>query len=172
MYPTETYPFFARLDEDVRDDTGDEGLIERGAILTVTDESAECFWCECDDGRAMVIPFALLTPLCRVCDDNPAVGLGVHHPTTLLCTACLEGEPGCSDGEPQCIGCDLAQAAPSEPVWCDHGHQADEIRRLPTGGEGAMLVCRRHYNEEMTYRATSGFASLQKFPTWASLTPL
>ena len=58
-----------------------------------------------------------------------------------------------------------------EPAWCDHGHAAEDVRRLPTGGDGAVLVCRLHYNREMVYRAESGFATLQEFPSWDSLTP-
>ena len=195
MYPAETYPFFARLDEALM---GGQ-IWRRGLIVRVIADIPDFNeWVVATQTLAhrTQMPYASLTPLCQVCDEQPAVGLGVHHPTTLQCTACLEGEPGCIDGAPQCIGCDLAQnpyehdssysgcasdcracawdeahTFPSEPGWCDHNHQADEVRRLPAGGEGAMLLCRRHYNAEMTYRATSGFASIQEFPSWDSLAP-
>jgi len=35
--------------------------------------------------------------------------------------------------------------------YCDHGHEAEEIRKLPIGG-GNMLVCRDHYTQEMLFR--------------------
>lgn len=38
--------------------------------------------------------------------------------------------------------------------YCDFGHQTkNEIRRLPTSGDAAMLVCRLHHQHEMKYRA-------------------
>ena len=36
---------------------------------------------------------------------------------------------------------------------CDHNHTTlGEIRALPTGGDGHMLTCHRHYLAEMAYR--------------------
>jgi hypothetical protein len=57
---------------------------------------------------------------------------------------------------------------------CDHGHETkDEIRRLPTGGDGAILVCRWHYRREMAYRnEQSRHTGRDKwdFPSWSNLT--
>ena len=172
MYPTTTYPFWARLDEPCYTIGGSHPGVPQGVILLVESARDDLGMFQVlhdESGEGFYLSYASVTPLCQVCDDKPAVGLGVYHPTTLLCTACLEGEPGCTEEQPQCIGCDLAQIHASEPIWCDHNHIADEVRRLPTGADGAMLVCRRHYNEEMAYRATGGFASIQDFPSWDSL---
>lgn len=36
--------------------------------------------------------------------------------------------------------------------YCDHGHEADEVRLLPSGEEGNMIVCREHYTQEIMFR--------------------
>ena len=53
--------------------------------------------------------------------------------------------------------------------YCDHGHQAQEVRRLPYGRKeqgGAVLVCREHYEQEMLARREKGD---QELPAWESL---
>lgn len=36
--------------------------------------------------------------------------------------------------------------------YCDHGHYAEEVRRMPTGSGSAILVCYLHYLHEINYR--------------------
>jgi hypothetical protein len=56
---------------------------------------------------------------------------------------------------------------------CDHGHEChEETRLLPTGGDGNMIVCRRHYHHELTYREQQNRRYGEgkwKLPTWNSL---
>ena len=45
-------------------------------------------------------------------------------------------------------------------IRCDWGHGCSEARRLPAGGDGAVFVCRYHYDQEaLTY----------KVPPWEEL---
>ena len=163
MYPSETYPFWARLDEDSYDIGGDNPPVLRHTILVVEEERDDLHKFQVlHNGNGFFVAYASITPLCQVCDDEPAAGLGVYHPTTLLCASCLEDEP-----VPEWD----SQTETWEPAWCDHGHAAEDVRRLPTGGDGAMLVCQMHYKKEMVYRAESGSMTLQEFPSWDSLTP-
>ena len=37
-------------------------------------------------------------------------------------------------------------------MYCDWGHEADEVRRLPTGGNSAVFLCRQHFNKELQWR--------------------
>ena len=57
---------------------------------------------------------------------------------------------------------------------CDHGHETvGEIRRLPTGGDGAILVCHRHYRRELSFRterARDTGRDVWDWPSWESLT--
>ena len=50
-------------------------------------------------------------------------------------------------------------------LWCDHGHAAREVRRLPVGGDGAVLVCRAHYLREAVSQRCQGV----KPPAWQEL---
>ena len=58
---------------------------------------------------------------------------------------------------------------------CDHNHvTADEVRLLPTGGDGNMLVCYAHYLQEMVFRKEmirTGYwaPAVAEFPVWESL---
>ena len=37
---------------------------------------------------------------------------------------------------------------------CDYGHETvEKVRRLPTGGNTAVIVCKHHFNNEMDFRA-------------------
>ena len=146
MYPTATYPFFARLEEEY-------DHCHRGDILTIRNDlhryiDDEVFSTQTSTGRLLGVPYASVTPLCQVCEEEPAISLGVYHPTTLLCNGCLEVEPG---SEP-------------EPQYCDHDHVAAEVRLLPTGGDSNMILCQAHHAAELAYRGTT-------VPVWDSLTP-
>ncbi len=53
--------------------------------------------------------------------------------------------------------------------FCDHGHQANEVRRLPYGSKeqgGAVLVCYQHYQEEIAARREKNDPDQ---PMWDSL---
>ncbi len=59
---------------------------------------------------------------------------------------------------------------------CDHGHQTtEEVRVLPLGRSphhGNLILCRRHYQREMTYRrerARETGADKWEFPEWDTL---
>ena len=198
MYPPRTYPFFAQLDENWPDYSGESAEITRGEILEITGEEQEDaddvdgeFWAYHDaTGDCVLIPYGSVTPLCQVCDDNPAISLGQYHPTTLLCAACLEGEPvpewdneenpydhdssynGCA---PDCPACrwDKDHVQPQDHNWCDHGHVVDKVRLLPTGGGGNIYVCHRHYVAELRYRRVMEHehGGEWEYPSWNSLTP-
>jgi len=45
-------------------------------------------------------------------------------------------------------------------IRCDWGHGTAEARRLPTGGDGAVLLCRYHYDQE---------AETHEVPPWEEL---
>lgn len=45
-------------------------------------------------------------------------------------------------------------------IRCDWGHGTAEARRLPTGGDGAVFVCRYHYDQE---------AETYEVPPWEEL---
>lgn len=55
---------------------------------------------------------------------------------------------------------------------CDHGHQTcDEIRSLPIGGGGNVLVCKKHYNKEMEFRRERISCGIPfDLPSWEKLT--
>lgn len=46
-----------------------------------------------------------------------------------------------------------------------------EVRRLPTGGTSASIVCFNHYKKEMEYRKVRNLVLGEKFdiPDWKSL---
>jgi hypothetical protein len=58
---------------------------------------------------------------------------------------------------------------------CDYGHDAGEVRRLPTSGGAAVNVCRQHYNKEIAMRkrrnAKEGLSGEARFdtPSYSSL---
>lgn len=57
---------------------------------------------------------------------------------------------------------------------CDHGHDTThEVRLLPYGGGGNIIVCLTHYNVEMKYRRERnrelGDANQFDLPTWHAL---
>lgn len=56
---------------------------------------------------------------------------------------------------------------------CDYGHDTQSaIRRLPTSGGAAVLVCREHYQKEIAWRKAEnarGVAYKYDLPTWDSL---
>ena len=58
---------------------------------------------------------------------------------------------------------------------CDHGHEThQEVRVLPLGiddGHGNIIVCQRHYHEELAYRLALGWDNTGwEFPAWELLT--
>lgn len=56
---------------------------------------------------------------------------------------------------------------------CDHNHETSgEIRRLPTGGDAAVLVCRRHFDAEIAHRVERSKQTGRDkwdFPAWDEL---
>jgi len=56
---------------------------------------------------------------------------------------------------------------------CDHDHQTTyETRLLPYAKDGNLIVCRRHYDQEMAYRrgrAVDTGIDKWDFPSWDSL---
>src|SRR5215510_11957468 len=46
---------------------------------------------------------------------------------------------------------------------CDWNHEAREVRKLPYGGDGNMLLCRTHYVREMSNRAEETWNTLEKY---------
>lgn len=55
---------------------------------------------------------------------------------------------------------------------CDHGHQtAGEVRLLPIGGGGNVIVCRSHYLHEIQFRLKRIADGVPfDLPEWESLT--
>ena len=56
--------------------------------------------------------------------------------------------------------------------FCDYGHEAEEVRLLPTGGGGNMIVCREHYTREIMFRFTRNKEMGRKgfqLPRWDDL---
>lgn len=55
--------------------------------------------------------------------------------------------------------------------YCDHGHETiGEVRVLPLGGNGNMLVCQRHYHEELQARwHSNAWDKETDFPAWETL---
>lgn len=60
-------------------------------------------------------------------------------------------------------------------MYCDHGHEAEEVRVLPlSSGEphGNIILCQRHHNKELSFRRENGWESTPAFnayPRWGSL---
>ena len=56
---------------------------------------------------------------------------------------------------------------------CDYDHETrDEIRKLPLGGHGNILCCRRHYELEIAFRRVRAHetgADVWQFPAWGDL---
>lgn len=59
---------------------------------------------------------------------------------------------------------------------CDHGQRCSEnpqVRRLPTGGNSAVIVCKHHYILEMMYRRVRNKELAEEcqfdIPKWESL---
>ena len=54
---------------------------------------------------------------------------------------------------------------------CDHNHVVyGEVRLLPTGGEGNMILCKCHYRAEMLVRFHNIMQGIpEDLPTWESL---
>ena len=54
---------------------------------------------------------------------------------------------------------------------CDYGHETRiETRRLPTGGDGAVIICHGHYFTEMHFRRERIAAGVPfDLPEWESL---
>lgn len=100
---------------------------------------------------------------------------------TVLCSACALGDDGASlhrarsqtklvdevashgDFQPcdPTLPCSICQ---HETQRCDWGHEAHEIRKLPSG-DGNMLLCRKHYSVEAKARAGRGLET----PAWETL---
>ena len=55
--------------------------------------------------------------------------------------------------------------------YCDHGHYAVSVRRLPTNGSAGVIVCKKHYQEEIDFRLQRNIEhnDMYDIPTWASL---
>ncbi len=55
--------------------------------------------------------------------------------------------------------------------YCDHGHYAASVRRLPTSGGGAVILCRKHFDEEIDYSKYRNVEHKDNYdlPLWAEL---
>lgn len=56
--------------------------------------------------------------------------------------------------------------------YCDHGHAATEVRRLPLGDDSAIIVCQHHYHTELQFRLESGAWDITDptfYPAWELL---
>lgn len=55
---------------------------------------------------------------------------------------------------------------------CDYAHMTNcEVRLLPTGSDGNMIICENHYRKELRYRLDRTFndGTSWKFPAWHTL---
>jgi hypothetical protein len=109
---------------------------------------------------------------------------GTPAKETALCSACALGDDGASlayareqasqadDVEPMsafqpcdpALPCCHCEDKP-QPGHCDWGHGASDIRVLPYGGGGNMLLCHEHYQQEARSRAEGG----HPIPAWDDL---
>jgi len=58
--------------------------------------------------------------------------------------------------------------------YCDYGHEARKVKRLPLGGGTGIFVCYEHYKKEMKFRKMrnrEGLKGESKFdiPKWKVL---
>ena len=54
-----------------------------------------------------------------------------------------------------------------EKNQCDHGHETiQQVRLLPYGGGGNIIVCKLHYLKEIKFRSEMGW---EEKPSWESL---
>ena len=56
---------------------------------------------------------------------------------------------------------------------CDHVHETNQqVRLLPIGGQGNVIVCPRHYEAEITFRRERiAVGVLFDLPKWTDLKP-
>jgi hypothetical protein len=55
-------------------------------------------------------------------------------------------------------------------TFCDHDHEAVEVRYLPLSEDSGVHICKEHYEEEMEYRCEMQWShTFDHFPAWVTL---